>query len=275
MQIYIIMKRLIIIAFYIVINCNNAFAMIEGLYCGKLNCYDVLETNRDASKNEISKSYRQLARKFHPDMHHDPISKKEAEEKFKQIATAYETAIKYFLTVPKYRNKALDVAKRDGLLETTKKSRKKTKSEMKEEEEMIIRKVLEDNLDIRGGYAKPSIYDILWIQLVILPYTAFLYLKWYGSWIIKFNVKKLPYGKEEKEYLIRKNLKMGQLQYDALDEDEKLQYLKSELWIRSKYLEWQKQKEEDLKKQLAESAKYKAYRRYMKNHGTGRITFDD
>jgi len=38
---------------------------------------------------------------------------------------------------------------------------------------------------------------------------------------------------------------------------------------------WQKEKEEEMKKQLAESAKYKAYRRYMKNHGPGRMTFED
>lgn len=39
--------------------------------------------------------------------------------------------------------------------------------------------------------------------------------------------------------------------------------------------EYQKEKEEEMKKQLAESAKYKAYRRYMKNHGPGRMTFED
>ena len=61
----------------------------------------------------------------------------------------YETAIKYLLTVPKYRNKAVDVAKKDGMWDTIKKGRKKSKSEIKEEEESVIRKVLEENLDIR------------------------------------------------------------------------------------------------------------------------------
>lgn len=30
-----------------------------------------------------------------------------------------------------------------------------------------------------------------------------------------------------------------------------------------------------MKKQMAENGKYKAYRRYMRQHGPGRLTFDD
>ena len=47
------------------------------------------------------------------------------------------------------------------------------------------------------------------------------------------------------------------------------------LWEKSKALEWKKEKEDEEKRKLAESARYKAYRRYMKNHGPGRLTFDD
>lgn len=38
---------------------------------------------------------------------------------------------------------------------------------------------------------------------------------------------------------------------------------------------WNAVKEEDQKKLLAENARYKAYRRYLKTHGPGRMTFDD
>lgn len=64
--------------------------LLEGIYCGKENCYEVLHVTREATKNEIAKSYRQLAKKFHPDLHRGEKEKKEAEEKFKEIATAYE-----------------------------------------------------------------------------------------------------------------------------------------------------------------------------------------
>lgn len=60
----------------------------------------------------------------------------------------YDTAIKYLVTTPKYRLRALEQAKQMGLL-NDKKNRTKNKAEMKEETENVIRKVLEDNMDIR------------------------------------------------------------------------------------------------------------------------------
>ncbi len=48
--------------------------------------YKTLEVNRNASQAEIKKQYRRLARKYHPD-----VSKEaNAEQKFKEIAEAYE-----------------------------------------------------------------------------------------------------------------------------------------------------------------------------------------
>jgi molecular chaperone DnaJ len=48
--------------------------------------YGLLGVDRDASFDEIKKSYRKLAREFHPDVNPDPNSG----EKFKEITTAYE-----------------------------------------------------------------------------------------------------------------------------------------------------------------------------------------
>lgn len=48
--------------------------------------YETLETNENASVDEIKKAYRRLARKYHPDVNKDP----KAEEKFKEINAAYE-----------------------------------------------------------------------------------------------------------------------------------------------------------------------------------------
>ena len=61
------------------------------IYCGDMNCYEVLGVNRDSSKKEISKAYRKLAQKWHPDMFRSVEDKETAEKKFMQIATAYET----------------------------------------------------------------------------------------------------------------------------------------------------------------------------------------
>ena len=48
--------------------------------------YDLLGVSRSATKNEIKSAYRQMARKYHPDVNQDPG----AEERFKEISRAYE-----------------------------------------------------------------------------------------------------------------------------------------------------------------------------------------
>ena len=48
--------------------------------------YKTLEINEGASEAEIKKAYRKLARQYHPDVNKDPS----AEEKFKEINSAYE-----------------------------------------------------------------------------------------------------------------------------------------------------------------------------------------
>jgi curved DNA-binding protein len=49
--------------------------------------YATLGVDRSASAEEIKKSYRKLARKYHPDVSKEP----NAEERFKEVAEAYET----------------------------------------------------------------------------------------------------------------------------------------------------------------------------------------
>src|SRR5262249_28260615 len=49
--------------------------------------YSVLGVDRKASADDIKRAYRKLARKYHPDVSKEP----NAEEKFKEVAEAYET----------------------------------------------------------------------------------------------------------------------------------------------------------------------------------------
>jgi len=53
----------------------------------KRDYYDILGVSKSASAEEIKKAYRKLAIKYHPDKNPDD---KEAEEKFKEAAEAYD-----------------------------------------------------------------------------------------------------------------------------------------------------------------------------------------
>ncbi len=48
--------------------------------------YKILDVERDASEADIKKSYRRLARKYHPDVSKEP----DAEKRFKELGEAYE-----------------------------------------------------------------------------------------------------------------------------------------------------------------------------------------
>ena len=49
--------------------------------------YEALNLTKEASEDEIKKSYRKLAVKYHPDK--NPDNKEEASAKFKEISEAY------------------------------------------------------------------------------------------------------------------------------------------------------------------------------------------
>src|SRR2546429_1404717 len=48
--------------------------------------YEILGVPRTANQKEIQRSYRKLARRYHPDVNKDPA----AEERFKEISEAYD-----------------------------------------------------------------------------------------------------------------------------------------------------------------------------------------
>lgn len=139
--------------------------------------------------------------------------------------------------MPKYRIQATEIAKQQGLLNRSKEKgrNRKSKEEMREEDEETIRDIIKNKIDIKGGYQKPKIYDILLFQIVLFPYYLFKYITWYVRWIYTFTIKGEEYGEEEKLYLIRRNMKMSQSQFDSLEDDRKKVFLEEQLWKRETY----------------------------------------
>src|SRR5882757_4317054 len=53
---------------------------------GYQDYYEILGISRDADEEEIRRTYRRLARQYHPDVNREPG----AEDRFKEISEAYE-----------------------------------------------------------------------------------------------------------------------------------------------------------------------------------------
>ncbi|XP_035619324.2 dnaJ homolog subfamily C member 25 [Oncorhynchus keta] len=190
---------------------------------------------------------------------------------------SYTEAINYLSTVPKYRIQATEIAKQLGLLNKTKEKGKnrRSKEEIREQEEEVIRDIIKNKIDIKGGYQKPEILDILLCQIVLFPYCLCAYVVWYCKWIYRFTICREEYGDEEKLYIIRRNMKMSQSQFDSLEAEQRDTLLERQLWIKDNYEVYKEEQEEEMKMKMALDPRWKRYRRWMKNEGPGRLTFID
>ncbi|KAK3527155.1 hypothetical protein QTP86_014581 [Hemibagrus guttatus] len=183
--------------------------------------------------------------------------------------SSYTEAINYLTTVPKYRIQATELAKQQGLLNRTKEKGKnrRTKEEIREEEEEIIRDIIKNKIDIKGGYQKPNISDILLFKIILFPYHMCLYVAWYCSWVYRFTIRGEDYGEEEKLYIIRKYMKMSQAQFDSLDDHLRQTFLERQLWVKENYEVYREEQEDEMKMKMATDPRWKRYRRWMKSNG--------
>lgn len=77
---------------YLGINHNDYESIKAMFYDGEANAYKILEIDKSATVEDIKKAYRKMAKKYHPDrvIHLGKEHQKGAEEKFRQVQTAYE-----------------------------------------------------------------------------------------------------------------------------------------------------------------------------------------
>uniref|UniRef100_A0A8C8DIY4 DnaJ (Hsp40) homolog, subfamily C, member 25 n=1 Tax=Oryzias sinensis TaxID=183150 RepID=A0A8C8DIY4_9TELE len=191
--------------------------------------------------------------------------------------SSYNEAINYLMTVPKYRIQATEIAKQQGLFNRPKEKGKnrRSKEEIREQEEEVIRDIIKNKIEIKGGYQEPNLTDILLCQIVLFPYYLTSYLVWYVSWVYRFTICREEYGDQEKLYLIRRNMKMSQSQFDSLEESSRQTFLEKQLWIKERFQAYKRDQEEEMKVKMATDPRMKRYRRWMKNEGPGRLTFMD
>ncbi|PAV78036.1 hypothetical protein WR25_00920 [Diploscapter pachys] len=180
-------------------------------------------------------------------------------------------AIDFAMSVGKHRNRAINLGVERGLLEMDNKG--KLKKVNGKNNEQIIRSILEENMDVQGGYKKQSIYDTLMWHMIVLPYTLWKWIAWQATWVWRFGIKREEYDEEAKLYLIRKNVGISESQFNCLPDEEIDDMMEKELWTKAKFVVWKAEREAEEQTKLAQSGRYKRYKRYMKNAGT--ISFVD
>ncbi|KAL4291247.1 hypothetical protein GQ457_14G010770 [Hibiscus cannabinus] len=141
--------------------------------------------------------------------------------------TRYNQAVDMVKKTPAYKNKlrSLELERSGG---TT--NKKKSNRQMDKKKEEDLSKELE--LDIKGA-EKPSIWELIGVRLILLPYTIGKLLLWYGCWFWRYKVKKAPYSWEDAAYLTRNSLRVPLDSWLNIDESAKEDLIQRRLWIKS------------------------------------------
>ncbi|XP_022870052.1 chaperone protein dnaJ 50-like [Olea europaea var. sylvestris] len=138
--------------------------------------------------------------------------------------TRYTQAIDMVKKSPAYKNKlkALEL-ERTGGTTIKKKSNKQVDKKLQEE--------LSKELDLQiKGAEKPSVWELLGIRFLLLPYTVGKLLLWYGCWFWRYKVKRAPYSWEDASYLTRRSLGAPSDSWRYIDESTKEDLIQRRLW---------------------------------------------
>ncbi|EOY28604.1 Chaperone DnaJ-domain superfamily protein [Theobroma cacao] len=141
--------------------------------------------------------------------------------------TRYNQAVAMVKKTPAYKNRlrALELERSGG---TT--NKKKSNKQMDKKKEEDLSKELE--LDIKGA-EKPSIWELIGIRFILLPYTIGKLLLWYACWFWRYKVKRAPYSWEDASYLTRNSLRVPLDAWLNIDESTKEDLIQRRLWIKS------------------------------------------
>ncbi|XP_075488514.1 chaperone protein dnaJ 50 [Primulina tabacum] len=130
---------------------------------------------------------------------------------------------------PAYKNKlkALELERMGGV---TKKKKNNNKIDKNMEEELS--KELE--LQIKGA-EKPTVWGLLGIRFILLPYTLGKLLLWNGSWFWRYKVKRAAYSLEDASYLTRRSLRVPFDSWKYMDESTRENLVHRRLWEKTNF----------------------------------------
>lgn len=110
---------------------------------------------------------------------------------------------------------AIDIARERKSLEFDKQGKIKKKQSNGSDVEEVLGQIIEENISVSGGYKKESIKDTLFFYILMLPIELYHQSIWWAKWARKYWINKEEFDEEAKLYLIRKNLKISEDQFNV------------------------------------------------------------
>ncbi|KAG2688197.1 hypothetical protein I3760_09G084100 [Carya illinoinensis] len=141
--------------------------------------------------------------------------------------TRYNQAVEMVKKTPAYKNRlrALEL-ERSGGATNKKKTHKLTNKKIEEDFSQEL------DLQIKGA-EKPSIWGLLGVRFLLLPYTIGKLLLWSGCWFWRYKVKKAPYSWEDASYLTQRSLGVPLDAWINIDDSTKEDLVQRRLWEKS------------------------------------------
>ncbi|GBG70407.1 hypothetical protein CBR_g6535 [Chara braunii] len=142
----------------------------------------------------------------------------------------YRSVIEAAKQTPAYRNKlkALEWERRGGLV-SRKKGGKGGRSKGVTSEEM---ENLEAEVEVEvHGAEKPTIWGLVGMRVLLLPYVIGRLLLWETRWIMQYGIKKYPYSWNDAAYLTRRSLGYSEDIWWAIGQSRRERLMDHQIWI--------------------------------------------
>ncbi|KAF1741646.1 hypothetical protein MXB_5439, partial [Myxobolus squamalis] len=139
----------------------------------------------------------------------------------------------------------------------------------------MVRKAVEDCPEFYFAFPKPTWKDTMLIQIFVFPYRWTKQLYYAVANLIKYKLLNLELENCDKIILTCKALNVSEKVFEILPKDEIDYYLSLNLWEKKNFNEYYNDLKTIQRQRNAESGKSKAFKRFVRNGGFGRMTFDD
>jgi len=151
----------------------------------------------------------------------------------------------------------------------------KYKGKLSKIEKQVLREqteqqVFDSEVQLTGsGSRKPRVSDLVGWKVFVWAFGIFPWIVGSLRWTLLFRVLGREYGPEEKVYLTRYALGVGEDRWKHIEDEERSHLLNLELWREEclqNYMKEMAEKQAEAQSRFAQSAKYKKYTRWKKNH---------